>query len=354
MRVSQKLLFTAGRPFSPIYSLLMTTRQLLYEKGLFKHHQLPVPIISVGNLTMGGTGKTPTVAFIANLLQNTGYRPAIISRGYGGTAQEEVNLVANRSELLLNALQAGDEPFMLARQLPGIPVLTGKKRIHPCRYAIEQLQCDILLLDDGFQHLSVTRDIDLVLFNATSLAGNSRVFPGGELREPVSALKRCTAFILTGVDKTNQARADRFSQLLQSRFPGKPVFCSSLKGKCINGLSGNEASIHSPIPFPLYAFCGIAHPERFRATLAENGYMLSGNSDFSDHYPYRQSDMDFLCHEASRVQAKGLVTTEKDLVKVEKFKRTLPLYYLKAELNPEISFINFLQNKIHSSVKPIQ
>ena len=237
---------------------------------------------------------------------------------------------------------------MLARNLPGIPVITGKNRLHPCRYAIEQLHCDILILDDGFQHLSIARDIDLVLFNATSLAGNSRVFPGGELREPVSALQSCTAFLLTGIDDHNRTRANSFAELLQKRFPGKPVFVSHLiAGPLIENTEKGQTI--SPTPaFPLLAFCGIAHPERFRATLEEAGLILAGFTAFSDHRSYQQHDMDTLCLHAEKAGAKGLVTTEKDLVKVESLTKNLPLFSLKTQLSPDVSFSAFLEGNLPS------
>jgi tetraacyldisaccharide 4'-kinase len=347
MKAPDNIFYAFGRPFSPLYSILMTVRQNLYRKGIFRQHKLPVPVISVGNLTMGGTGKTPTVAYIATLLQDLGHRPAIVSRGYGGTAGKPVNLVSDGNNILMTAYEAGDEPVMLAGNLPGIPVLTGKIRLHPCRYAIEHLQCSIIILDDGFQHLAIARDINLVLFNATTLAGNSRVFPGGELREPVSALHRSDAFLLTGVDDANRQRGERFTDLLRKRFPDKPVFSSSLA--CAPLVSDSLAV--QPLtsePLPLYAFCAIAHPDRFLSTLAATGAKITGSATFSDHHPYRQTDIDTLCRLAGEVGAKGLVTTEKDRVKLESLRINLPLYTLKTQLQPEDNFPIFLRNRLLS------
>lgn len=352
MKLSRDILFAVGRPFSPIYSLLMLFRERLYRKGVFRQHRLPVPVVSVGNLTMGGTGKTPTVAFIAGYYQSLGYRPAVISRGYGGKATGAVNIVSNGHDLLLDVRQAGDEPFMLARHLPGVPVLTGRKRVHPCRYAIDRLQCNILILDDGFQHLATARDIDLVLFNATTLAGNSRIFPGGELREPVSALKRCSAFLLTGVDSGNRERATRFAQLLQEKWPEKPVFFSSVtRGPLMESSSAGRRVPADPLP-PLYAFCGIAHPERFRTTLESSGVALTGFTAFPDHRPYAPKDIDELLRCAEKTGARGLVTTEKDLVKIEHYATDLPIFSFKTELQAEESFLAFLNANLPLSAKP--
>jgi len=345
MKLSRNLLFAAGRPFSPIYGLLMLVRERLYKYGAFKQHTFPIPIVSVGNITMGGTGKTPAVTFVANFLQSLGFRPAVVSRGYGGKATGAVNLISNCQEVLLDVLQAGDEPYMLAKNLPGIPVLTGKKRCHPCRYALDTLHCNIIVLDDGFQHLAVARDLDIVLFNATTLAGNSRIFPGGELREPVSALRRGSAFLLTGCDAGNHERALRFSQLLKEKYPGKPIFFSSTM--CGSFIERNAASLSVTVPIlPLYAFCGIAHPERFRSTLETAGINLTGFTTFADHRAYSQEDLDTLASKAIIANASGLVTTEKDMVKLERFSTNLPLFSLRTEMKPEQSFLDYLRNNL--------
>ncbi len=346
MKLSQDLLFAAGRPFSPLYGWLMRVRSGLYKKGVFKEHRLPVPVISVGNLTMGGTGKTPAVAYIAAHLQSLGCRPAIISRGYGGQAGKAVNLVSDGGKVLLDALQAGDEPAMLAEKLPGVPVLTGRLRLHPCRYAIERLHCNVLILDDGFQHLAIARDINLVLFNAASLAGNSRVFPGGELREPVAALHRCDAFLLTGIDAVNRSRAERFADLLRRRYPGRPVFFAALEAGPL--VAGAESQAPGSFPFPLHAFSAIAHPDRFLSTLAAAGIEVAGHTPFPDHHPYRQSDIDDLCRSAAGLAASGLVTTEKDWVKLKSLRIDMPLFIMKTRFRPEDAFPAYLTKNLPS------
>jgi len=194
-------IFKLGRPLSPLYSCLMANRSTFYRKGYFTQHRLEVPVISVGNLVMGGTGKTPLVQYIADLLVCHNRKPAVLSRGYKGTSQLPVNIVSNGKEILMNAVEAGDEPRLLADTLPGVAVLTGKKRFLTGRYAIDNLVIDTVILDDGFQHLAVQRDLDLVLFSVHKLLGNGRVLPGGELREPISSLHRADAFIITGVSE---------------------------------------------------------------------------------------------------------------------------------------------------------
>ena len=344
MAPSLKLLFAFGRPFSPIYSLLMTLRQQLYRTQVFAVHRLPVPVISVGNLTMGGTGKTPTVAYIAQYLHSIGHRPTIISRGYGGSASSAVNLVSDGNQVYLNAQQAGDEPYMLACNLKNIPVLTGKTRIHPCRYAIERLGSTVLILDDGFQHISIARDIDLVLFNATTLAGNSRVLPGGELREPVSALNRCSAFLLTGITDSNRIRAEKFAELLQKRFPGKQVFSSSLEAVAPEPLQ--VGTTPGEQLRPVYAFCAIAHPDRFFSTLSSLDIPVSGHCAFRDHHRYSQHEIDAICRHARQAGAGSLITTEKDRGKLEALHVSLPLLTLKTSFATDNAFPEYLRTSI--------
>lgn len=336
------LLFFLGRPFSPLYGLAMKVRELLYARDLFHRHTLPVPVISVGNLVLGGSGKTPTVRYLAGFLQAHGYRPAIISRGYHGTARDEVNVVADGGQILLGPEQAGDEPYMLARSLPGVPVLTGRRRIHPSRWAVEHLQADILLLDDGFQHLAVNRNIDLVLFDGSVLAGNSRIFPGGVLREPISALHRCHAFILTGITEKNREKAELFGKLLQSRFPDKAVFTSCLEQQLKNPKDAAPAPTQGLGDKVFFAFCGIANPVRFEDSLKALGIPMAGFLALADHVEYRQSLIDDICAQARAGRATHLVTTEKDYVKIERLKVALPLEILEIRASKEKAFDAFI------------
>lgn len=337
-------LYIAGRPFSPLYSILMRTRALLYHRNVLKTTSLPVPVISVGNLTMGGTGKTPTVRMLARLLQQRGYHPAVVSRGYGGTATEPVNVVSTDQEILLSPGEAGDEPYLLASTVPGLPVITGRKRALPCRYACDTLHCDTIILDDGFQHLAVKRDLNLVLFNATTLAGNSRVFPGGELREPVCALRRADAFLLTGLTPSNRKRAEAFAALLESRFSHAPVFTSENTVLGLFSQTGEQLSAET-LHRPLFAFSGIAHPERFLSLLAAYNIDLVGSSQFADHVKYCRKDVEEVIARAKQRGAAALVTTRKDMVKISGLKIEFPIYCLEIEAAPSPRFIDFLEDK---------
>ncbi|MCI5157754.1 MAG: tetraacyldisaccharide 4'-kinase [Candidatus Electrothrix sp. AUS1_2] len=330
-----------GRPFSPLYSAAMRLREHFYQKGAFKSTAFEVPVISVGNLTLGGTGKTPMVQYLARLLLQHGCRPAIISRGYGGATKERINIVSDGKEILLGADYVGDEPRMLAETLPGVFVLTGIVRKLPAAEAVK-MGADVLLLDDGFQHLAIRRDLDIVLFNTDKLAGNSRVFPGGDLREPITALHRCHAFVLTGTDERNQERAEKFKKLLNSKFPDKPVFFSryQVNGLVLQQADGKKRPVH---PEELadqrcFAFCGIARPAGFKQTLKTLNITPKAFCGLPDHFAYAAKTVRRLIADAQRIDATCFLCTEKDLVKLRNVDLTLPLYGVVMEARPEEKF----------------
>ena len=344
---TEEFYYALGRPFAPLYGAIMRLREICYRRGVCTTHRLPVPVLSVGNLTVGGTGKTPMVQHLARLLQDNGFRPAVISRGYAGRAQGRVNLVSDGSRLLLDADLAGDEPRFLAETLPGVPVLTGIVRRLPAREAVA-LGADVLLLDDGFQHMQLARDINLALFSADRLAGNSRVFPGGELREPVAALRRASGFVLTGVDDHNRERATRFADLLRTRFPEIPTALAGYATDAVVRLSA--AGLLEPAPENalggrrLFGFCGIARPESFQRTVQAAGLEMGGFLPLADHQRYVPAVLDRIRTRAAQAGAEALVTTEKDLVKLAGCAADLglPLYALRRRVVLDPAFADDL------------
>jgi len=344
-------IFKFGRPLSPLYSCLMANRRNLYRTGFFKQQRLNVPVISVGNLVMGGSGKTPLVHYIAHLLQQHNRHPAILSRGYKGTSRSRINVVSNTTEILMNAAEAGDESRLLAETLPGVPVITGKKRFVTGRYAVDRLGIDALILDDGFQHLAVARDLDLVLFSGRKLLGNGRVLPGGELREPLSSLKRADAFIITGVSKELDARVENFISYLQKEFSDKPVFTARFQPR--EKLLRVDKDKTESLPLaeieddPLFGFCGIAQPLSFKSTLLREKINLSGVVSYPDHYLYSRRAIISLVDKARAQGAKALITTAKDFVKIkEVFIPEFPLFVLCVKLEMEKQFDVYLMNSL--------
>jgi tetraacyldisaccharide 4'-kinase len=329
----------------------MANRSNFYRNGLIKQHNLNVPVISVGNLVLGGTGKTPLVLYIARLLARHGRKPAILSRGYKGQAKAEINVVSDTTDILLDAVMAGDEPRLLAEKLPGIPVVTGKKRSVTGRFAIASLAADSLILDDGFQHMAVQRDLDLVLFSGQKLLGNGHVLPGGELREPLSALKRADAFVITGVDTPPDANAREFISFLKDSFPGKPVFIGSYHAENLiprfsHGRQ-DTISLAEVRKLAVYGFCGIARPDSFKKSLNRSQANLVGFHAFQDHHTYTPDNIASLCKYARDTGAGAMITTEKDFVKLRHlYNGDLPLLTLPILLIMEPDFDRYLLHRI--------
>ena len=350
---SEKIVFALGRPFGPLYALAMKFRALLYRKNVLKIHDLPVPVISVGNLTMGGSGKTPLVVYLANFLQEKGFKPAVISRGYRGTSNNPVTIVSDGQTILSDPLLSGDEPYLIAQSTHGIVVATGKKRIHPCRKVIELFNCDVILLDDAFQHLAVSRSVDLVLFDVVSFAGNSRVFPGGELREPVSALNRCDAFILTGIAESNQERTRKCSELLADKFSEKPIFKihrsypGAVKHTRTAVNISSEVIPLEHLPHNLFGICGIAKPERFRQSLEDAEIIIGDFKTFPDHCNYTQDDVETLRRQVIETAASGILTTEKDMTKLARMDfGDITIYTLPLSFDSNEALEDFILSKI--------
>lgn len=356
MPTTNDTLFSMFRPLSPIYSTIMRGREALYINETLKSYEMPVPVVSVGNLSMGGTGKTPLVIYLARLFQEKNFKPAIISRGYKGQANNPVNVVSTYDSILLGSGDAGDEPFLISKSLPNIPVLTGKKRALPCKYAIEKLGCDILILDDGFQHLPVKRNLDLVLFNSSTIDKKHNVFPGGELRESILALKRCDAIVFTGVEDEFLQAIENFKKKLEINQIQKPIFfirygAISIK-KYPNGTKEQDSFATDS---KLLAFTGIGNPHRFKSYLLNNNCNIQAFTPFADHHKYTQDDIDKLEKYALDNQISGLITTEKDAVKLSNITVTLPIFIATPELIVEKEFDDFVKHKVNLFYKePIQ
>ncbi|MBF0627884.1 MAG: tetraacyldisaccharide 4'-kinase [Magnetococcales bacterium] len=305
-----------------------------HELGICRAYRAPCPVISVGNLTVGGTGKTPMVLWIARRLQAAGHRVAVVSRGYRQESRARVTVVADPDGVRLAPPEAADEAVLIARSLPGVTVLTGADRPALIRHAVEALQCDRIVMDDGFHRLDVARDLDLVLVDARRPFGNGRLLPGGILREFPAALSRCDALILTRAD--DPISTGKSLERLGRLFPGQPL---------LTAIHAPTAwiPIHPPgPPLPLdalrgqaaYAFCGLAAPEGFQRTLAALPLALTGFHPFPDHHPFTSAELERLQKEAQKGGADCLVCTEKDAVKVHA-SPAIPLFALRVEMQVE-------------------
>ena len=344
MSRNASLMFALGRPFAPLYSWLMSLREAFYKKGVLKQSRLSVPVVSVGNLTMGGTGKTPVTIYLGRLLADLS--PVVVSRGYKSKRTSEIHTVSDGKDVCSNPEVSGDEPVLIAESLPGVPVLTSKKRSIAGQYAIDNLQAGLIILDDGFQHLALFRDLDIALFKVDTFLGNNRVFPGGDMREPLKALHRADCFMLTCVDEENRERALAIQNALEKRFPDKPVFLAAYQPTAAVGPDMTIHDLSAVTTQRLFAFCGLASPSSFERTLAEAGINSVGFRVFEDHHSYSSKELEELVQDARKSGASGLITTEKDMVKLKHVTWDFPLFSLRMSVIPEEGFDGFVLERL--------
>jgi tetraacyldisaccharide 4'-kinase len=256
-------------------------------------------VISVGNLSMGGTGKTPLVAWIARRLQERGVRVTLVSRGYGAAAGQQ-----------------NDEARELAQKLPDVPHLQNPDRVAAAQQGIAELGSQAILLDDGFQHRRLARDLDILLLDAVEPFGFGRVFPRGALREPISGLRRADIIALSRADMVGAAERGRIRAIAQRYAPQAAWIEMRHAPARLRSLEGSEAKLERLAGQPLAAFCGIGNPAGFRHTLTECGYDVRGLREFADHHAYSSADAATLVEWATQLGARALVCTHKDLVKL--------------------------------------
>ena len=299
-------------PLSPVYGAIVRMRVSAFRRGLLKSERCGIPVVSVGNVTFGGTGKTPMVITLVKDLIARGRRPAVLTRGYGRMGAEP--LVLTGPEIRASVTETGDEPLELAQRLPGVPIVVDADRIRGGKLAAE-LGADIVILDDGFQHLRLHRDLDLVLLDAGDPWGGDHLPPRGRLREPVEALERASAVIITKVDVgADQPPQDIVRRITTIR-PDLPVFAARLVPQRVR----TEAGWVDPTELrgrKVFAVAGLGRPEGFRTLLESTGAEVVGHRWFADHHPYGPEDRAWIVREAQRIGGR-VVTTAKDAVKLD-------------------------------------
>ncbi|HUD70320.1 MAG TPA: tetraacyldisaccharide 4'-kinase [Dongiaceae bacterium] len=295
-----------------LYRGAVGLRNRLYDGGILKATTLPAPSIAFGNLTVGGTGKTPMTSHVAGLLEAAGYRVGILSRGYGRRGRTPL-LVSDGRRILADAAAAGDEPWLLARDHPAAGVAVGGDRIAAAALLREALRPEVYLLDDAFQHRRVRRDLNILLVDGGTIFGNGRILPFGPLREPLSGLRRADAVVLTRGDG---AVPGPLARALERHHPRLPIFEARIAPTRFVGADGATADPGALRGLAIFAFAGIARPDRFFADLEATGARVLGRRAFPDHHPYDAGDFDAIARAASATGAVYLVTTEKDLVRL--------------------------------------
>lgn len=319
------------------YGLTVRLRNAAYQRGWLRSERVLVPVVSVGNLTAGGTGKTPCVEHIARFYRGLDRRVAILSRGYGGAGGRN------------------DEALVLEENLPDVPHLQGADRVALARTAVEELESEVLLLDDGFQHRRLARDLDLVLIDAMAPWGHGYLLPRGLLREPTSSLRRAGVILLTRCDQTPPEQRDRLRQTIARIAPHAPIVETTHRAVELSNSDGENAPLDVLREGPSAAFCGLGNPEAFRRSLVDLGARLEDFRVYPDHHAYNREDVESLRRWAGTLPAgTAIVTTQKDLVKLRLSRLAdRPLWCLRIRLHVE-SGQDALEERLRSVLPPAE
>lgn len=338
----QSFVFMILAGCSWVYALVIRTRLFLYQHGIFPCLSLPCPVISVGNITTGGTGKTPTVIEIAKILQRYGKQAAILTRGYRRKAEVPNYVVEPDADVW----QVGDEPLLMLRKLHDVPIVVGSQRYVSGKLAIERFQPDVLLLDDGFQHIQLRRDLDLVLIDATNPFGGGYLLPAGFLREPLDHLRRARAFVIT---RSNEAPdIAPILRRLQQITPDGRIFTGAHALDVIRPIaSDSPVDLTSLRRKRLLAVSGLGNPRSFHALLNGQGLTMVSHLDFPDHHWYTEQDIEGIRRLVTQKQIDAIMTTEKDEAKLLPYFQGLGVCYvatIRLDIQPEKEFEQFLLN----------
>ena len=316
---------------SILYRLGHRMRLFLYRRGLRRQIRLKARVISVGNITVGGTGKTPLVIYLAEKLRAQGEKVAVLTRGYRREKKKMLDLTQPARDEF-DWRDAGDEPCLLANRLQDVPIIVTKDRFASGNHAIEKHGARILILDDGFQHLRLTRQTDIVVIDSTNPFGNRRLLPAGPLREPLSSLMRADIFVLTKTDQT--ADKEALVAMLKRYNPEAPLVESVYQVRSIQRLSdGSPVQVDEVENKKALIFSGIGNPLSFENTIKQLGIQILRHHKFPDHFAYQGKDILGLGREAENLGAELIITTEKDSVRIPLIKEPeIPIYVLKIDL----------------------
>lgn len=319
-------------PFGMIYGRVMDVRNALYDRGTFKSFPLGARTISIGNLTTGGTGKTPLVALVAKLLLDAEEKPCILTRGYGRKDPRNRVVVSDGEQVLVDAEVGGDEPVELAMKLSGKAVIVADAdRVAAAKWALSEFAPTAFILDDGFQHRRAQRDLDIVCIDATNPCGNGKILPAGSLRESYKSLERADAIVITRTELVEDTA--NLEQRLRDRNSRSPIFRarSVFRGLCsIEDIDVADQPIREA-EGSLFAFTGLGNPDQFFRSLKASSVSVTGQKAFPDHHKFTQADIDALEVMSEETGAIGLVTTAKDAVKLPRLRSSITCYVAIAE-----------------------
>lgn len=352
--------------FSVIYRQLLELKLSLYRWGVSKKYRVDCHVISLGNITVGGTGKTPTAQRLAAEIRDMGYRVAILNRGYRAKWRGDVGLVSDGNKIYMSATEAGDEAFLLAKNLPNVPVLIGADRVITGRYAVEKLGAEVVILDDGYQHWRLIRDMDIVLVDAINVFGNTYMLPRGTLREPISHLNRADVCLLTKVDQANTASINLIKRTVAENNKQALIVESVHAPKCFVEIADwyrNEPNqsigVNTLKGKKVMAVSAIGNPASFEQTISDIGAVLIESIRFPDHHDYTELEMQDVVNRASQQGAEAIIITDKDAVKIPGdiiigADRPIPVYVLSIEIDFKEGaqeFMELIRENLQKSVR---
>ena len=329
-------------PLSFLYGLITTLRNYLYDTNILKTNKLPCKVISIGNITTGGVGKTPTVEFLALHLQSIGKNVGIVSRGYGRSSKH-VRLVTNGFDKPSSWEQYGDEAFLLSQNLNSIPIVVGESKYEAGLKITSEFNLDVIIIDDGFQHRSLYRDLDIALINSKDTQKTHKLLPLGNLRERISGLKRADLIIYT---KTNLHNNLGYLNRLLKNVDIEKINSMLITKSMLIGKDKTEIDKANLKSKNIYLLSAIGDSSGFKNTVKKIGANIVGHSKFLDHYKFKTSDLQKVQNDAKKFSANYIITTEKDLVKIPDINLKIPVYALKTEMH--FSPNNKLEDKINS------
>lgn len=318
---------------SKIYNLAIFLRNTAFKKKFIKIKKAPCKVISIGNITVGGTGKTPFTCLLAKKLQYNGLKVAIVSRGYKRKGSNKICLVSDRDKILTSAIYSGDEPYMLSQKIPGVPVIVGKNRYKCSLFAKNKFNIDVIILDDAYQHQYIYRDINILIINANNPFGNGQLLPCGILREPIDSIQRANLII---INKTqNNLLLTPIYSKIQKYNPNVPILKATYKPKLLIPINNSNESqkINFLREKKVLAFSGIGDPVSFITCLKNEGINIKKYLIFSDHHWFSKKDIETILHHSLDVDC--ILTTDKDRIKIEKFLNLFskPIFRLSMALN---------------------
>jgi tetraacyldisaccharide 4'-kinase len=331
------------RGLSYVYGFGARVNLWLYEAGILSRRELDCCVISIGNITVGGTGKTPTAQRVAMMVKNMGYRVVILNRGYRSHWDKPLGVVSDGKKIFMTSYEAGDEAYLMAKMMPGIPVVIGKNRDVTGSYAVDNLHAEVIIMDDGYQHWQLNRDLDIVLVDTLNLFGNGNLLPRGILREPLSHLNRADMFLFTKSDQSSQLTRTSLAENIRQYNTEAPIVESIHHAKefveiadWYKGIQQNPLPLEELKGKKVMVFSAIGNPSSFEQNVSGCNLEILEAIRYPDHHDYGMLEMQYIAERASTLKADALITTGKDAVKIPTefiyFNRDIPLYVMNMDI----------------------